>query len=78
MFSIEFMVKNFFQLAVQAVVEPHVPKLLPGLLAVCRNCGSTGPDFARCDRCKKPLPSDVKRIADPNYRGHEAKVRVGL
>ena len=38
------------------------PKLMTEKRAVCRNCGTAGPDFSKCTRCKRPLPKDCKVI----------------
>jgi len=51
--------------------QPHVPKYMRGYLAVCRYCGATSADFARCDACKKPIPAEGKRITDPNVKPQE-------
>ncbi len=52
----------------QSAGEPYKPKLFPGFLVLCRNCGATGNDFSRCERCRKPIPEDSKRIPDKNAR----------
>ena len=45
-------------------------KLIPGKLAVCKNCGSYSNDFNRCMRCKKTLPVDCKMVDEkkPNEK----------
>ncbi|CAF2740676.1 Signal-induced proliferation-associated 1-like protein 3,Signal-induced proliferation-associated 1-like protein 1,Signal-induced proliferation-associated protein 1,Signal-induced proliferation-associated 1-like protein 2 [Lepeophtheirus salmonis] len=56
-------------------IEPYKPKLVHGKLALCKNCGSTSPDFNKCIRCKKPLPDSCKVIDDPNA---EKQAIVGI
>lgn len=42
------------------------PKLIKGFLAVCSNCGLTGYDHAKCQRCKKVFPAPPRRIPEPD------------
>ena len=38
------------------------PQLMTEKRAVCRKCGTAGPDLNKCTRCKRPLPKDCKII----------------
>lgn len=38
------------------------PKFIPGMLAVCINCGYISEDFNRCLRCRRKLPDNVKSV----------------
>lgn len=40
----------------------HVPKIVPGQLAVCGYCGYVSEDFSKCLRCKRVLPEGVKAV----------------
>lgn len=42
------------------------PKLIKGFLAVCSNCGLTGYDHAKCQRCKKVFTGPPRRIPEPD------------
>ncbi|KAL1378285.1 hypothetical protein pipiens_015681 [Culex pipiens pipiens] len=42
------------------------PKLIKGFLAVCSNCGLTGYDHAKCQRCKKVFAGPPRRIPEPD------------
>ncbi|XP_037905145.1 protein split ends isoform X3 [Hermetia illucens] len=47
-----------------AETSKEVPaKLIPGFLAVCTQCGYTGSDFAKCERCKRVFTEEPKRVA---------------
>ncbi|KAG5874832.1 hypothetical protein JTB14_009289 [Gonioctena quinquepunctata] len=39
-----------------------LPKLVPGMLALCGACGYLSEDFAKCIRCQRKLPDNVKAI----------------
>ena len=55
--------------------EAYKPKLIPGKLVVCKNCGCMGQDFNLCVRCKKKIPEDCKKVDDPSYK--EEKEEAG-
>ncbi|XP_065164510.1 uncharacterized protein [Atheta coriaria] len=38
------------------------PKLIPGKMAVCTNCGFLSEDFNRCQRCRRKLPDNSKAV----------------
>ncbi|XP_018569684.1 uncharacterized protein LOC108909755 isoform X2 [Anoplophora glabripennis] len=40
----------------------EVPKFVPGMLALCAGCGYLSEDFAKCIRCGRKLPDNVKAI----------------
>lgn len=41
-------------------------KLIKGFLAVCSNCGLTGLDHAKCQRCRKVFTAPPRRIPEPD------------
>ncbi len=48
--------------------EQHKPKIVPGKVALCKNCGAYSVDQARCDACKKTIPEGCKIMPDPDYK----------
>lgn len=38
------------------------PRLVDGMLAVCKSCGYTGYDFSRCERCKRVFTEEPKGV----------------
>ncbi|KAL5292476.1 SENP6 family protein [Megaselia abdita] len=46
---------------------PELPprKLISGFLAVCKNCGFSGADHAKCERCKRVFTEEPKKICVP-------------
>ncbi|KAJ8910989.1 hypothetical protein NQ315_010818 [Exocentrus adspersus] len=40
----------------------EIPKYVPGMLALCAGCGYLSEDFAKCIRCGRKLPDNVKAI----------------
>ena len=62
------------KLTVASAVDPsYKGKIIPGKLAVCRNCGGYSSDFNRCSRCKKPIPEDCKTVDDDTKTGKTGK-----
>jgi hypothetical protein len=60
--------------------EPHKPKIIPGKVAVCPNCGGFSNDLAKCVGCKKVIKEGAKIMPDPDYRppaGEDKKIIVG-
>lgn len=55
--------------------EPK-PKYLRGYLALCKNCGATSVDHARCQRCKHVFSGDVKIIPMQQSTGQSSKYNV--
>ena len=50
--------------------QPYVPKYIPGMLALCKNCGCQSSDFNVCESCKKKIPAEAKKIKDPQFKGN--------
>ena len=53
--------------------QSYKGKIIPGKLAVCRNCGGYSSDFNRCSRCKKPIPENCKTVDDDTKFGKTVK-----
>ena len=56
-----------------ATVDGYKPKLIPGKMALCKNCGAYSNDFNKCMRCKKPIPEGCKIIEDKKNEGPPPK-----
>ncbi|CAH0556439.1 unnamed protein product [Brassicogethes aeneus] len=61
-------------------VKEIQPKYLPGQLALCKICGYLSEDFAKCMRCQRVLPDDVKAIQSkvPTNGGMPTDIRSPL
>lgn len=55
-------------------IELPPRKLISGFLAVCKNCGFSGADHAKCERCKRVFTEEPKKISVPS----SAKVAIAM
>ena len=58
------------------MAEPYKPKIIPGKVAVCKNCGSYSNDLGKCTSCKRVLPEGTKIMADPDYKPSESEKKL--
>ncbi len=47
---------------------PVQPKIIPGKVAVCPNCGGYSVHIDRCTNCKKIIKEGAKIMPDPDYK----------
>lgn len=48
--------------------EVHKPKLIPGKVALCPNCGGFSVDISKCTGCRKIIKEGCKIMNDPDYK----------
>ena len=48
--------------------EPHKPKIIPGKVALCPNCGGYSVDISKCTGCKRIIKEGAKILPDPDYK----------
>ena len=58
------------------MAEPYKPKIIPGKVAVCKNCGQLSNDLGKCTSCKRVLPEGTKIMADPDYKPSESEKKL--
>ena len=50
------------------VQEPYKPKIIPGKVALCPNCGGYSVDISKCTGCRKIIKEGAKILPDPDYK----------
>ncbi|XP_059474077.1 sentrin-specific protease 6-like [Neocloeon triangulifer] len=50
----------------KAEEKDTIMKMMPGKVAICKNCGLCSIDLSRCQRCNRVFPPDVRIVDDPS------------
>ena len=64
--------------AAAAAAEPYKPKIIPGKVALCANCGGYSIHIDRCTNCKRIIKEGAKILPDPEYKPPPEEKKPGL